>query len=305
MFDEERVGASTMAAFIGAVILGGGNFLAVRISNQELPPFWGAGLRFGIAGLVFVGIALSLRLRWPRGRQALLIAIYGLVSFSLSYALMYWALVRVTAGMVAVLLAVVPLVTPILAATHRVERLSRRNLLGALVALGGIVVMTVGPEGLLMPLGGLTAVGIAAVTIGESVIIGKRVSVNHPAMTNAIAMPVGSIGLLVISALAGEQWATPHQSEVIWSLVYLVALGSVGLFVLFLLVVRKWTASGTAYAFVLFPVVTLLLEALLFDEALSPRAILGAIVVMGAVWFGALAQPAKVRVGAAPDPATG
>jgi hypothetical protein len=44
---------------------------------------------------------------------------------------------------------------------------------------------------------------------------------------------------------------------------------------------------------------------LLFDEALSPRAILGAIVVMGAVWFGALAQPAKVRVGAAPDPATG
>jgi drug/metabolite transporter (DMT)-like permease len=134
----------------------------------------------------------------------------------------------------------------------------------------------------------------AALTIGESVILGKRVSGNHPAVTNAVAMPVGAATLLLVSAVAGEQWVVPREPEVVWSVVYLVTLGSVGLFVFFLLVVRRWTASATSYAFVLFPVVTMLLEAWLADEPLTVRGVTGALVVMAAVWFGALA-PSGVR----------
>ncbi len=77
----------TLAAFIGAVILGGANFLVVRISNRELPPIWGAGLRFTLAAALFVLIALALRLRWPRGRQLWLTSLYGFLSFAVSYAL--------------------------------------------------------------------------------------------------------------------------------------------------------------------------------------------------------------------------
>ncbi|HEY6102605.1 MAG TPA: hypothetical protein VI007_05190 [bacterium] len=34
------------AAFLAVVIIGGSNFVAVRFSNRELPPFWGASIRF-------------------------------------------------------------------------------------------------------------------------------------------------------------------------------------------------------------------------------------------------------------------
>ena len=51
-----------------AVTLGGANFLVVRFNNRELTPFWGAGLRFALAALLFVLIAAALCLRWPRGR---------------------------------------------------------------------------------------------------------------------------------------------------------------------------------------------------------------------------------------------
>ena len=287
-------GTLTLAAFAAAVVLGGANFVAVRFSNRELAPFWGAGLRFTLAAALFVGIALALRLRWPRGRELLLTVVYGLFTFTLSYALMYWALVRVTAGMAAVVLAAVPLVTPLLAAGQRLERLNRRTVTGALLALGGILWMTVGPEGLVLPASGVLAMVAAALTIGESVILGKRVSGNHPAMINAVAMPVGAATLLLLSAGAGEQWAMPSQPEVVWSVFYLVTLGSVGLFVFFLLVVRRWTASATSYAFVLFPVVTMLLEAWLADEPLTARGVSGAVVVMAAVWFGALAPERSV-----------
>jgi drug/metabolite transporter (DMT)-like permease len=79
----------------------------------------------------------------------------------------------------------------------------------------------------------------------------------------------------------------------VWSVAYLVTLGSVGLFVLILLVVRRWTASATSYVFVLFPVVTMLLGALLADEPLTARGVIGALVVMSGVWFGALAPSAR------------
>lgn len=288
-------GGFTLSAFAVAVMLGGGNFVAVRFSNGELPPFWGAGLRFSLAGVVFVVVAVSLRLKWPRGRQLARTALYGLFSFTLSYALMYWALTIVSAGMVSVVLAMVPLVVGLLAAAQRLESLNLRALAGAAVALVGIVVMTVGPEGLLVPIGGLLAIVAAAFTIGQSVILSKRVSDAHPVINNAVGMSVGAPLLLAFSAMVGEQWAIPQQTETWMAVAYLVLFGSIGLFVLLLLVIRRWTASASAYAFVLFPVVTMLAEAWLIDEPLTLRGLGGAAIVMTGVWFGALAPARAAR----------
>ena len=293
MSDGNRLTGFSLATFSGATIPGGANFLAVRFSNQDLDPFWVAGLRFAIAGLLFVAIALGLRLRWPRGRQLFDTVVYGLVGFTLFYALMYWALVRVTAGMATVVLAVVPLVTLLLAGAQRLERLTVRPLLGSLLALAGILWITIGPDGGELPIPGLLAMLAAAVCVGESVIIGKRLSGNHPVITNAVAMPVGTIPLVLISAVAGEQWKWPSQGEARLALLYLVTLGSVGLFVLVLLVVRHWTASASSYMFVLFPIVTMLLGVWLADEPITSRGVIGALLVMAGVWFGALSPSAR------------
>jgi len=112
-------------------------------------------------------------------------------------------------------------------------------------------------------------------------------------MTNAVGLAIGAPILLGLSAIAGEEWVLPRQPEVVWSLAYLVTLGSAGLFVLVLLVVRRWTASASSYMFVLFPVVTMVLGAWLADEPLTARGILGAVVVMSGVWFGALGPAAR------------
>ena len=73
------------------------------------------------------------------------------------------------------------------------------------------------------------------------------------------------------------------------ALAYLVTLGSVGLFLALLTVVRRWTASATSYVFVLFPVATLVLEALLLGAPITAPAMAGAALVMAGVWLGALA----------------
>jgi drug/metabolite transporter (DMT)-like permease len=293
----------TLAAFAAAVTIGAGNFVAVSFSNRELDPFWGAALRFGLAALIFVAIALALRLTWPRGRLLALTVVYGALSFAAFYALMYWALVRVSAGVATVVMAVVPLLTVLLAAAQGLERLRWRSAVGALLACAGILWMTLGPREVVLPLTALAAMLTASVCVAQAVILGKRIADNHPAMTNAVGMLVGTVGLLALSVVAGETWALPQRTEVIVAVAYLVTLGSAGLFVLVLLIVRRWTASATSYMFVLFPVVTLLLDAWLADVPVTVEAATGAALVMAGVWFGALSPGARAAaLPVAPDP---
>jgi drug/metabolite transporter (DMT)-like permease len=79
-----------------------------------------------------------------------------------------------------------------------------------------------------------------------------------------------------------------------------VTLGAVALFVLMLLVVRRWTASATSYMFVLFPVVTTALGAWLGDESVTWHGLVGAAMVILAVWFGALFPGARLLAGPMP-----
>jgi drug/metabolite transporter (DMT)-like permease len=178
------------------------------------------------------------------------------------------------------------------------ERLRSRALIGSLLALAGIMWMVIAPGEVELSLPALLAMLGAALCAGQGVIVIKKVSGNHPAMVNAISIGTGATFLLVMSAVAGETWAIPSQPEVVWSLAYLVTLGSVGLFVLLLLVVRRWTASATSYMFVLFPVVTMILDAVLAGEPITVVGIVGAALVMSGVWFGALSPRSKEPVAA-------
>ncbi len=284
-----RPHAVALALFVACVVLGSGNFIAVRFSNLDLPPLWGAGLRFSLAATVFVVIALAARVPWPPRAMVRGAALLGLLNFGVFYALMYWALLHLTAGVATVVMATVPLATLGLAVAQGLERLRARAVWGALAAVLGIAWMSLAPGALTLPALPLLALVAAVACVAQSIILAKRVSSLHPAMVNALAMPVGAAVLLLASRAAGEPWAWPTLPEARWALLYLVVLGSVGLFGLTLLLIRRWAPSATSYVFVAMPVTTLLLEALIAGVPVTTAALIGAGLVMLGVWFGALA----------------
>ena len=57
-----------------------------------------------------------------------------------------------------------------------------------------------------------------------------------------------------------------------------------------LVVVQRWTASATAYVFVLMPVVAVAAGALVADEQITLTTVLGGAVVAAGVYVGALAR---------------
>src|SRR2546428_139465 len=56
-----------LVAYLVVCVFWGSTYLAIRVGVGELPPFLFAGLRFLIAGLVLLGLALALGDRLPRG----------------------------------------------------------------------------------------------------------------------------------------------------------------------------------------------------------------------------------------------
>lgn len=106
----------TLGAFALLAVLSGFNAVAVRFSNFELPPFWGAGFRVGVAAVIFMALVLLLKAKLPSGRALAGAALFGLLAVGLSVALVYWALVTVTAGLAGVMASLTPLATILLAA---------------------------------------------------------------------------------------------------------------------------------------------------------------------------------------------
>lgn len=283
-----RFDGVTLLLFVGCVVLAAGNFIAVRYSNLELEPMWGAGLRFALAAVIFTVIAGVSRTEVPRGRDRTLTVVYGLLGFGVFYALMYWSLLHVTAGTATVVTASVPLLTLLLAASQGLERLRARALVGAGLALAGIAWLTLGTSQFSgTPLALLTLV-LAAAAIAQSIIVSKRIARYSPAVLNAIGMGVGAALLLLLSLAAGERWVWPSLPEARWAVLYLVTFGSVGLFALTLLLVRRWLPSASAYALVVVPIVTLVLESVIAGVPVTAVAVLAAVLVMIGAWFGAL-----------------
>jgi drug/metabolite transporter (DMT)-like permease len=283
--ERERV---ALAAFITGSVFAGGNAVGVRFSNRELEPLWGAGLRFALAAALLLAVMAVLRLALPRGRALTGALLFGALNFGGAFALAYYALVELHAGFGQILLALVPLATLFLAVLQGTERLRTAAVVGALLALAGVALMSRAPLRDSVPLLSLLAALGSAFCFAQAAVLVRRFPPVHPVTMNAVGMTTGAALLLVGSLLVDEPMTLPERGATWVALAYLVAVGSVLVFVLYLVVLRHWSASRAAYTFVLIPIVTVMLSAWLDDEPIGAGLVLGGVLVLAGVYVGAL-----------------
>lgn len=282
-----------LVAFLAEAVLAGGNGVAVRFSNRELPPLWGAGLRFLLASALIVAVMAAMRLAVPRGRALLGAAIFGLLQFAGAFGLYYYALVDIHAGFAQVLLALVPLATLILAVFQHQERLTSAAVAGSLIGLAGVGLLSLESLQGSIPVLSLLAVLGSVLCFAQALLTVRRFPPVHPVALNAVGMVVGALALLAASALRGEAWFLPDLPQTWAALGYVAAVGSVIVFLLYVFVVQRWSASRAAYVMVLVPFVTIVLSAWLDQEPITGALMAGGSLVIVGVYIGAL-RPARI-----------
>lgn len=293
---ERRLDGVGLVAFVGYSVLAGGNAVGVRVSVMELDPFWGATFRFGLAALMMLGIMLIRGQRLPTGKALLGACLYGLLAFGGAFAFAFYAFVELEAGFGQILLAVVPLLTVLLAAIQRLERLRVPALLGALLALAGVVIMSgLTLEGELPTLSLLAFLG-SGICFAEAAVVIKLFPRSDPVVVNAVGMTVGAVFLAMLTLIAGDAIVLPTQADTWWAMAYMVVIGSGVVFSLYVVVVERWDATRANYGFVVIPIFTVLASAWVLGESIKTGLIFGGMLVLTGVYLGALRQsPAAIK----------
>ena len=280
-----------LLAFAVIYFVWGSTFLAIRIGVHEVPPFLLAAIRFFTAGIVLYA---WLRLKGtpaPSPRQWISASALGALIFVLDYGCLFWAEQRVPSGVTAVVLATIPVCIALLEIIFlRTQKLTLRLGIALLVGICGVAVLvnrsfSFGEAPINRA--GAIALLVASATWSVATILTRRVPLPaSKAMSAAAQMLAGGVLLFVLAAIAKE-FTGFRMGAVSWrawfALVYLIIAGSIVGFTAYvwLLHYESPTKVGT-YAYVN-PVVAVALGYFFGGEAVGPRTLLGALLVLVSV----------------------
>jgi drug/metabolite transporter (DMT)-like permease len=272
-------------AFIVCCTIWGSTFLFIRMGNATTPPVWAATVRLSLAASLFTLITFALRAPWPRGAQLRAALWFGVVDFGVSLPLLYWGEQRVPSGIAAVLFATIPLTTSLFARAAGLERLRPRIIIASLVAIVGVALLFSSSLSGRWEASRLVAVCLAASTAALAGVLLKRAPGANPFATNAWAHGVGAVMCFVASRCLGEVQALPRGAAwlPIW---YLTLVGSLVAFATFTWLIAHWPVTRISFVAVIVPVVALLLGMAVLHEHPGGLALLGSVVILGAVITG-------------------
>jgi drug/metabolite transporter (DMT)-like permease len=284
----QRVGGGVVAAFAAVYLIWGSTYLFIRIAVETMPPLLMAGVRFLVAGAVLLAITSRMRgaaedpIGWRQWRAAaitgalLLLGGNGGVSYGEQY---------VASGVVALLVATVPLFIALFGAIALGQRLNRLAAAGIGIGLlGTAVLLRPGAGGGGDP-GHMLLVLVSPLSWAIGSLYATRGSLPKRALVaTGMEMLCGGALLVAVALLAGEASAV-HLSGISmasWlSVLYLIVFGSLVAFSAYVWLLNKVATTAVAtYAYVNPLVAVLLGWAVLGERITGQTLVAGALIVV-------------------------
>lgn len=271
-------------------LIWGTTWSAIRVSLGGFPPMTAVALRFALAGALLAGYAhlTGVPLRPRSWLELRLWVLHAVLSFCVSYGVVFWAQQWVPSGLASVLFASFTLMVAVLA--HFMvpgERLTAVSGVGVVVGIAGIGVIYAAD---LAALGGRHVV-VAAVVMLLSPLASAVAAVAvkrwgrglHPVSLNAAGMLAGAMAMAVLAVVFEEWPQAPPSSGAVAAMLYLAVFGSALSFTLYFWLLEHMEVSHLALIGYLTPVVAVTVGALWLDEPVTGRLLAGSGLVMAGV----------------------
>lgn len=272
-----------MLAYAACALIWGTTWYGIRvcIGPGGYETFDALALRFGIATVVLLPIALRCR-PWPRGRQWLWLGLAGALD-AVGYLLVYLGEERVPGGVASVVYGTLPLILALLLWVTRLEKITARHVLGAVISLAGVGVIFLDRLDVdaRQAVGVLLVEGSVIVATVYSMIMRRHAAGVHAVASTTIFIAVTALVLAPFAIVKGAAIPWPPPVAPTLALLYLALVGSVAAFLSYFWLLGKTSLLVTSTLVFLYPLVALLTDAL-FETAitLSWRAYVGAGIVL-------------------------
>jgi drug/metabolite transporter (DMT)-like permease len=284
-----RLGGVEWVLILLQSMLWGSSYFFIAVAQPELPALTLAALRTIPASAALLLIVLSLGYRLPatlaEWRLFILFAAFNTV---LPFLLIVWGQSRATGGMAAILNAAAPLFGIFLAhvLTHD-EKLSLGKLAGILVGIVGVGILVgydfaVGTREDVLARLALLAAPLCYVL--ANIFVRNRLG-HYPAFVVAVMQMVGALFVAIPLAIAFDSpWNLPVPSiTVIGAILGMGVLGSALAPLCHFTVLRRAGATNASLVTLIMPLTPVLLGAIFLGERLTPREMVGALVIAAAL----------------------
>ena len=255
----------------------GSSFMFIKVAVRELEPGVVVFGRVFVATLTLLP-AVSFMIGWRRlvtelRRFARPLVVLALFNASIPFWLLAWGEERLDSGLAAVLQASTPLFTALLAfGFSRSDRVGGARLIGVVVGFFGVVFL-IGAQPQGDWLAALAVLLTAACYAASALYAGSRLAAAPPIVT--------SLGTLAVATLTTLPFGIAQLPDQVpsWKVIgSVVALGSLGLSVAYLLYFGLIASAGASYAVLvtyLVPAIALGYGAVFLDEQITASAIGG------------------------------
>lgn len=257
------------------------------ILDNGIAPLSYATVRYGLAGAVFVAIALLVErtLRFRREHLGTLL-VAALVLWLNQIAFVY-ALDFASAATVGLLMGAIPIFAALLGVLLGREQLTGRFWTAAAISFAGVALVAVGSGGEVS--GGYAGVIFGLVTAaswaGYSVAVAPLMRTYSPSRVSAVVLPLGwvLIALVGLPQTSTQDW---HVGPEIWALLLFATLGPLVLTnVFWFRSIRRIGPARATLAANLQPFVAAVLAVILLSEPLGVLQILGGALIAAGIFL--------------------
>ncbi|PJX26545.1 EamA family transporter [Advenella sp. S44] len=281
------------------ILLWSSGFSFGKIGLQYAEPLTLLSLRYACVVIALLPVQAWLKLRWPATRQEWInTAIVGLLIqfayFSFSYVGMKQG---VSAGTVALIVSLQPILVGIFAPTFTGERQSARQWIGLVLGLAGAVIVIL--SGSALQVGswvGLLLVFISLFALTAGVLyerVNRAAAVGtHPVPANIIQCAIGLLFCLPL-ALVTESNHIHLTWQFSGALAYLVLCNSIITISLLLAMVRRQQAARVSALFFLVPACASGVAMFMLGETMAPAGWIGMAVAISGVLLASYSPAAQ------------
>lgn len=275
------------AAFLAIYTIWGSTYLAIRFVVETIPPFFMAGTRWIIAGLILYALTRTkstqsqTSLHW---KNAFVIGGFLLLGGN---GAVVWAEQWVPSGLTSLLIATTPFWMVLLNSLHHRARPSIGVIVGLLLGFAGVTLLigsieNIGENNMIIP--GATIIMFGSFLWANGSLYSRSTETSSSQLQEvAMQMIAGGILLLSASLITGE-WTRVMLDQVsprsMLSWLYLIVFGSIVAFSSYIWLLKQTAPSLVSTHAYINPVVAMILGWALADEALTSRNILAAIIII-------------------------
>lgn len=290
-------------AFAAIYIIWGTTYLVIRLAIETIPPFFMAGTRFLLAGIITFtflrlrGVPMPNLLQW---RSAAVIGALLLVGGN---GLVTWAEQEVPTSIAALVVATVPLWMVLFDwLFYHGTRPSKRVTIGLVFGFLGISLL-IGPGQVLnsnaIRLSSLFILLLAPILWSLGSLHSRQANLpDNPFMTTAMEMLAGGILLMVAGFVTGEA-SELNVAEIsaasLLSMLYLIIFGSIIAFTAYVWLLKNVQAAKVSTYTYVNPIIAVFLGWLILSEPITPQIFVSVVIIVVAVILITTGNPIKIK----------